>query len=247
MHTLIETSPNPVWATPPSFHVSMYSFTRNSFRTRNVHMLKKLFNTPIWQEKLLRRAQVRFSHTKENAAHHCLHAHTTMLFIGTTLSHCPAEHAESYVHTNHQVLQLRQCVTYIWGHTSHVTCTGACTEVQDFQQWRIRERNSRSTAQKACQPVKHEEFALHIRQSSGKFHPKIHWCLPWCILFQAWITATICSLWVRSTGYHQLRTCFNFQLMPPVLLWYIELQTLCKHFVYSTPGCSRHTLLSKHW
>lgn len=113
----------------------------NSFSTHTVHTLKKLFYTPIWQgEKLLRRAHVQFSHTKEKAPHDCIHAHTTMSFIGTPLSHCPAKHAANYVHTNHQVLQLRQCVTYIWGHTSHVTCIYACMKVQAFQQWRIRER-----------------------------------------------------------------------------------------------------------
>lgn len=86
----------------------------NSFSTHNVHTLKKLFYTPIWQgEKLLRRAHVQFSHTKEKAPHDCIRAHTMMSFIGTPLSHYPAKHAANYVHTNHQVLQLRQCVTYI--------------------------------------------------------------------------------------------------------------------------------------
>lgn len=203
-----------------------------SRRTHNVHTLKKLFfNTPIWQEeKLLRRAQVQFSHTKEKAPHDyirwrydVIHWYTTFTLSSRTCcklcTYKPSGFTVAAVCDVH-LRPYQPCYMYICVHGSASLSTMK----------NKRKRNSQCTLQKACQPAKHEELALCTRENSGKLHHNIHRGLPWRILFQMWLTATSCSLWVQSTGFCQLCICFNFQLMPPMLLWYIELQTLCTNW-----------------
>lgn len=211
----------------------------NSFSTHTVHTLKKLFYTPIWQgEKLLRRAHVQFSHTKEKAPHDCIHAHTchSSRYTTFTLSSKTCCKLCTYKPSGFTVAAVcdvhlrpyQPCYVYICMHES--------ASLSTMKNKRKKTVGALCRKQASVQNMRSLHFALDktvascIQRSIDARHGAFYLrrdLLP---------RVVVCGS--RARGTIRLCKCFNFQLVPPALLWHTELQTLCTHFVYSIPGCS---------